>query len=222
MIRLAVDELKKLASDVHKVSPPERDEMAIPSYLHANPLIRWLMWRRYERIERMAELAPGKAVLEFGCGMGVFLPTLCASGAKVYAVDLFPQFAVRLAETRGLDVAFVQSVSDVPDGSLDVIVAADVLEHIDEPAEYLALFARKLKSDGKLIVSGPTENICYKIGRLVAGFGDKGEYHHSDIGKLAVIIANNGYRAIRSYSLPFCIPPYLFRVIDFCRSEGTA
>ena len=32
----------------------DRDEMAIPSYLHWNPLIRWLMWRRYEVVAELA------------------------------------------------------------------------------------------------------------------------------------------------------------------------
>src|SRR5262245_56605561 len=96
----------------------DRDEMAIPSYLHSNPLIRWLMWRRYEVVADLAELAPWKHVLEFGCGIRLFLPTLAARAGTVYAVDRFPEFAKALAASRGLRVTFLDTVEAVADATL--------------------------------------------------------------------------------------------------------
>jgi 2-polyprenyl-3-methyl-5-hydroxy-6-metoxy-1,4-benzoquinol methylase len=151
----------------------DRDEMAIPSYLHWNPLIRWLMWRRYEVVAELAELAPGAHVLEFGCGIGLFLPTLAARAGTVYAIDRFPQFAKAFAASRGLPVTFVDSVEPVADATLDTIVAADVMEHLDAPREWAALFRRKLVPGGRLVVSGPTETPIYQLGRIAAGFAGR-------------------------------------------------
>jgi len=204
-----------LELQVDGLSEHQRDEMAIPSYLHANPLIRWLMWRRYEVIAALAAFDRSMTVLEFGCGVGLFLPTMARECARVYAVDLFPQFAEQLAARLGLSIAFVAAVEEIPDASLDRIIAADVLEHLEEPAAYFDLFVRKLKPGGELVVSGPSENLVYRIGRLVAGFGDKGDYHHTNIDRLAEDIARAGFAPVACVPLPFRFLPVLFKVCSF-------
>lgn len=206
-----------LSIPVDGLSEHQRDEMAIPSYLHANPLIRWLMWRRYEVIATLAAFDRSMTVLEFGCGIGLFLPTLACKCAHVYAADLFPQFAEQLAVRLGLSIAFVAAVAEIPDASLDRIIAADVLEHLEEPAAYFDLFARKLKPGGELIVSGPSENLVYRVGRLIAGFGDKGDYHHTNIDRLAEGIARTGFAPAACVPLPFRFLPVLFKVCRFRR-----
>ena len=217
--RLSQEDLKKIvALPVVGMTEHNRDEMAIPSYLHTNPLIRWLMWKRYEKIAELASLNNSMSVLEFGCGIGLFLPTLANWCANVYAIDLFPDYAKRLADTFCLKVNFIQSIAAGVDVRLDCIIAADVLEHLDDPSTYLAQFRNMLNPDGKLIVSGPTENIVYRIGRLIAGFGGKGDYHHTNIDLLIPIIVSAGFEPIRTIRLPFCLPPTLFKVCSFRRS----
>jgi 2-polyprenyl-3-methyl-5-hydroxy-6-metoxy-1,4-benzoquinol methylase len=86
--RPSLAEIRRLAATpVPGMTEHDRDEMAIPSHLHWNPLIRWLMWRRYEVVDELAAIAPGERVLEFGCGLGLFLPALAARAGAVYAVD---------------------------------------------------------------------------------------------------------------------------------------
>jgi len=193
----------------------DRDEMAIPSYLHWNPLIRWLMWRRYEVVADLAELAPWKHVLEFGCGIGLFLPTLAARAGTVYAVDRFPEFAKALAASRGLRVTFLDTVEAVADATLDVIVAADVMEHLESPRQWAALFRRKLAPGGRLVVSGPTETPIYQLGRIAAGFAGKGDYHHTNVTGLCDDITAVGFRLVGGRGLPFAVPPHLFKVLAF-------
>ena len=193
------------------------DEMAIPSYLHANPLIRWLMWRRHEAIAAMAGRDRLDSALEFGCGAGVFLPQMHHIARTVYAIDLFPEFARRLDAKLALGTRFIDDVGELEDGCLDLIIAADVLEHIEDLPPWLELFASKLRRGGRLIVSGPTENVFYRMGRWLAGFGDKGHYHHTDIDQLFAAITQYGFRSARSRNLPFYLPPHLFRVCQFYR-----
>ncbi len=218
--RLSVSELRELtAADIPRISDYDRDEMAIPSYLHKNVLIRWLMWKRYEYIAGLARFTKDMSALEFGCGTGVFLPELDRSCGTVYAIDIFPEFAKTLCEQLELKVRFVDDVAEVPAGALDVIVAADVLEHIedDDLTTYLALFLDKLKDDGRLLMSGPTESVVYRIGRAVAGFGDKGDYHVTNINKLIRRIQDRGFHLQTLKTLPFKIPPFLFKVCEFTR-----
>ena len=205
------------AEPVARISSEDVDEMAIPSYLHSNPLIPWLMWKRYEIIAEMAQMNASTTILEFGCGSGVFLPEMNRSAGIVYAIDIFPEYAKRLNEVRGLKTEFISNVAELDDRSVDVIVAADVLEHITDLDPWLALFSAKLRNGGRFIVSGPTENFVYHIGRIIAGFGDKGDYHHTNIDKLIEKIGNGGFRALRRRNLPFVMPPHLFRICEFVK-----
>lgn len=215
MIRIPRSELASIVTaDAAAVPASDRDEMAIPSYLHPNPLIRALMWRRYAAIESLMRSTREESVLEFGCGTGLFLPTLCQGHSLVYATDLFPQFARELTKRRNLAVTFVEEVEALEDGSLGSIIAADVLEHVDDLPRYLDLFRVKLREGGELLISGPTENSLYKLGRLAAGFGGKGGYHHRNVGDIARA-ASASFHRTGLVSLPLPFGPRLFEVYRF-------
>ena len=188
--------------------------MAIPTYLHSNPLIRWLFWKRYETIANLTQPTSKTRILEFGCGIGAFLPTLCAYSDEVYATDLVMDFAKELARRRDLKVNFVH-IDDLPDKSIDLLIAADVLEHLEDLDQWLLRFKRLLNEGGELIVSGPTENVIYKLGRIAAGFISKGEYHKSNILSIDRAITSSGFTKTKEYRLPFSFPPYLFKVIAY-------
>jgi 2-polyprenyl-3-methyl-5-hydroxy-6-metoxy-1,4-benzoquinol methylase len=204
------------------MSDHARDEMAIPSYLHGNPFIRWLMWRRYTIIARFLDGTAGTSALEFGCGLGLFLPELTRRFQDVAAIDLFPDYAIELSVRQQLAVRFAANLGNIADNSLDVIIAADVLEHIEDLPAYLTEFALKLKSDGRLVVSGPTESALYKLGRIAAGFAGKGDYHHTNIDRLVVEITDHGFTHTRTARLPFALLPCLFKVCEFVKAGTTA
>ncbi|NKB38633.1 MAG: methyltransferase domain-containing protein [Gammaproteobacteria bacterium] len=208
------DILKVTSIEAGDITEHDRDEMAIPTYMHWNPLIRWLMWKRYDCLADLID-EKSAAALEFGCGIGLFLPELKKNYNNVFAVDLYPQYAKRLLKTLNVDVNFVDSTDELEENSLDLIVAADVLEHIEELEQYLDKFHAKLKPGAQFLVSGPTENILYKIGRIIAGFAGKGDYHHTDIYQLIEAIEQYGFRKERVIDLPFPGLPPLFRITEF-------
>lgn len=165
--------------------PHALDEQALPSYTHGNLLAQELFWRRIRLVmEEIDRLAP-RRVLDFGCGAGVLLPHLVAQGAHVQAHDVDLTAAQELAQKNGWgEIAWLpdrRALENLEGNSLDLILALDVLEHVDEAELVLliALFARLLAPDGRLIVSGPTENGAYRLGRRIAGFS--GHYHHRNI-----------------------------------------
>lgn len=213
--------LELTAEPLAGLSPDDRDEMAIPSYGHANPLIRWLMWRRYAAVAALMGPGGGTA-LEFGCGIGLFLPTLARAFATVYAIDLFPGYAERLATRAGIAVRFVPDLSDVPDGAVDLVVAADVLEHVDDLPGWVARLGAKLGPGGRFVVSGPTEGLLYRMGRVAAGFGGKGHYHHTNIDAIRRTFEAAGWVVTAARRLPFPFAPALFKVFRFERGgEGS-
>jgi 2-polyprenyl-3-methyl-5-hydroxy-6-metoxy-1,4-benzoquinol methylase len=189
-----------LLREVAHVEPDaaQRDEMAGPSYLHAIPLVRWVFWKRLDVVTRYltADAGAYTSGLDFGCGLGVMLPTLSAMSQHVYATDLVMAPARRLAAALHLDnVAFVEPAelgARIAPGSLDFVVSTDVLEHVDDLPAVVDRFHALLKPGGRLVVSGPTENAIYKVGRVLAGFGGKGDYHHTDIHRIHAHITRPG------------------------------
>ena len=191
---------------VSDITEAQQAEMAIPSYLNKNPFIRALFWNRYDVIYQLVNLGPEMSVCEFGCGIGVFLPTLAPEAGKVYAVDIFPQYAREMARIFDLDVAFSKDLDGVPDDSLDLIIACEVMEHLENPGAYARLFVQKLKTGGRLIMSGPTESWIYKLGRILAGYHKYHDYHPHNVFQLHEIITQNGFK-------PICQTPYPWKIL---------
>ncbi len=167
------------------------DEAAFPAYSHRNPVINWLFWQRLRKVmEHIQRPTLYERVLDFGCGSGVMLPYLSQISSQVTAmdVDLLPlervQKYIPLASNVDVKDAVKNSISDLPANSFDLIIALDVLEHVKDLPRTLNELLTLLKQGGQLIVSGPTENILYRIGRKVAGPEYSGAYHERGIAEI--------------------------------------
>ena len=167
------------------------DEAGFPAYSHPNPLINWLFWQRlHTAINYIQKHGPYEKILDCGCGSGVMLSFLAGQSQHVTAtdIDLVPLERVKkyipLAENVQILDANQASVSHLPPRSFDLINALDVLEHVDELPRTLSELLNLLKPGGRLVVSGPTENILYQIGRRLAGPEYSGEYHERGIAEI--------------------------------------
>lgn len=58
----------------------------------------------------------------------------------------------------------------------------DVLEHVDDLEHTLDSFSQFLSKEGRLIISGPTENFFYRTGRKLAGYS--GDYHCRNVHEI--------------------------------------
>jgi 2-polyprenyl-3-methyl-5-hydroxy-6-metoxy-1,4-benzoquinol methylase len=166
------------------------DEAALPAYAHSNPLVDMVFWRRLSVAFAEACRQDGRRALDFGCGTGVMSETLAKAGFAVTAIDLDLGPKRLLEERIGFDrsITFVEGdllALGLPPGSFDVILALDVLEHISPLAPYMREFERLLTPGGVLVVSGPTENGLYRLGRKLAGAEFTGHYHVCDIYDVA-------------------------------------
>ena len=202
--------------------PPDvRDEMAIPSYLHRNPAIHWLIARRMSVVLRLMSLQRGESLLDFGCGVGM-LPLQIEPGlARIYATDLDLAPAQAFLQAHGRDdvmlIGATALEAGIADHSLDCAIALEVLEHVDDVGATAAMLGRKLRRDGRLVVCGPTENTLYALGRRVAGFS--GAYHHRDVYDFMRDVEKQGFVATRRARIPL---PRPFTLFVATRYERTA
>jgi len=160
------------------------NEAAFPAYSNPNPLMSFLFWERlYRVIQHVEDRGHLGTVLDFGCGSGVMLPFLSRQAEKVIAIDIDLEPLRRLEKYIDFDekICFSNSYADIPPTSLDLIIALDVLEHVEDLEKILEQLVSLLKPEGELIISGPTENFLYKIGRKLAGPEYSGEYHARDV-----------------------------------------
>ena len=104
----------------------------------------------------------GATVVDVGCGTGRALPAMgdaVGDGGIVIGIDLTPEmltvaslqstseFQLLLADARRLPLA---------DGSVDVVFAAGLVQHLPDPRAGLAELARVTRHGGRLIIFHPS------------------------------------------------------------------
>lgn len=115
-----------------------------------------------------------KDVLELGCATGYMSKHLSERGCRVTGLEIDPLMAEHAREhcdrvvvgdldTLALDQEF-------PPEAFDVVVAADVLEHLKDPVRVLESVRGLLRSDGYVVTSVP--NIAHGSVRLALLTGD--------------------------------------------------
>lgn len=102
-------------------------------------------------------LAKGARVLDIGCGGGGFLHRGKAAGFAMTGVDFNPARAA-LLQQAGYDVlrgGLLDFARSRPSARFEAITMFEVLEHLDDPAGWLAAARHLLTADGILVVGTP-------------------------------------------------------------------
>ncbi len=142
-------------------------------------------WHRYQVA---APLTQGRFVLDVGCGDGYGAAHLAEVASDVVAVDVDPAAVDRAAARYAAPgLAFRQaSATSLPfsEGTFDVVVAFEVLEHLDLAAQplFLAECARVLKPDGLLLLSTPDRT-------RTEDFGDPNPHHLHELTAAELALA---------------------------------
>jgi 2-polyprenyl-6-hydroxyphenyl methylase/3-demethylubiquinone-9 3-methyltransferase len=111
---------------------------------------------RYAYFARVLQslAAPGRAVLDIGCGGGYLAESFARGGYQVAAVDPAAESVAAArahAADSGLAIDYRVGCGErlpFPDRSFDIVTCCDVLEHVDDVALVVREAARALKPGG--------------------------------------------------------------------------
>lgn len=133
----------------------------------------WNKIAKYEHIPRyeMAQkLAKDLKVLDFGCGTGYGTAMLAQEAEFVVGVDI-AEDALKWARShhRNSRIHFEQRDdlgAGLPEGSFDLITCFEMIEHVDQKTQELAIksFRRITGAHGKLVISTPNPEITENYG----------------------------------------------------------
>ena len=136
---------------------------------------RTLNYGRHHISSFLAEAKPFNKVLDLGAGQGddLLLAKTIVPEAELYAIEVYAEYAARLSE-KGISVHSLNIERDklpFPDGSLDVVMANQVLEHVKELFWIFHEMSRVLPVGGKLILGMP--NLAALHNRVLLAFGQQ-------------------------------------------------
>ncbi len=129
---------------------------------HPNPLIRLKERQRRAGFLHFVDARPGEEVADVGCESGYLAVALAARGCRMWCVDIDPRLLDLARERIGDGARYVVSdicAIDLPDASVDVAVASEILEHLPDPSRGIAELIRITRPGGRVFVSIPNERL---------------------------------------------------------------
>ena len=100
----------------------------------------------------------GKTALDVGCGAGLLAEPLARLGAMVTGIDATPQViavARNHASAMGLEIDYCLGDVQELKGRFDLITCMEVIEHVADPGAFTRALAKRLATNGLLIMSTP-------------------------------------------------------------------
>ena len=154
----------------------------------------------------------GSVILDFGAGEGAMSQRLVDSGYKVIAIDMDIEH-FKLTDVEFFQVNFnkteeIKQTLDKYNSYFDAIIGIEVIEHVENPWEYIRMVKSMVKDNGYIFISTP--NITnwlsrFKFlftGRFMGFDTDSLSYGHiSPISEfeLRLILETAGFKNIKIY-----------------------
>jgi SAM-dependent methyltransferase len=147
------------------VSGPSADAGVLgePSYV----------WRsgQERRLDLIREHVPlsGKRVLDVGCGIGTYVRRLEQSFERAYGVDV----SLRRLSSAGPDLADLLAAAGehlpFADGSFDMVLLNEVIEHVGNDRETLAECLRVTRPGGHIVIYAPNRLYAFETHGIYLG-----------------------------------------------------
>lgn len=173
----------------------------------------WHVGRREIIKTLISKISPLKNshILEIGCGTGGNIEILSHFG-EVVGLDNSPE-AIKFCQERGFRNCLLGEAENInfPEKSFDLIMALDLLEHIEDEQKMLKETRRVLKDDGRLLIMVPAYQFLWSE-------HDEALHHKRrySLGGLNLVIKKADFKvAWESYFITFTAPTFfIYRLLS--------
>jgi SAM-dependent methyltransferase len=174
---------------------------------------------RVAEVLRIHEPVATDCVLDLGCGWGTFSAALAPRVKAVLAAD-FSLKSLELTRKRlsqeasgGRVRLLCADAAALPlaDGSVDVVLAADLVEHLypDQTAAMVEECGRVLRAGGKLVLWTPNPSHVLERLRVIGVLrADPSHVDYKTLPGLTTLLERNGFRIDRSGYRPSHLPVF--------------
>jgi len=164
-------------------------------------------------VKLLALVGSGKRVLDVGCSSGYLARPLVERGCTVVGIELDEKAAeaarevcseVLVGDAETMELPF-------PEGSFDVVLCGDVIEHLRDPERFLARLRPLLREGGRLVLTTPNvANWTMRLGLLLGrwqyterGILDRTHLHLFTRNTLVETLERADYRVLElDYTVP--------------------
>ena len=118
--------------------------------------IKSMIYQHYGRDENALNALDGLSVLDIGCGGGLVCEPLARLGGNVTGVDADANaisVATDHAALGGLDITYKNGAAEDLQQTYDVVLALEVIEHVDNVEEFVENCVKLCAEDGLIIFS---------------------------------------------------------------------
>lgn len=160
-----------------------------------------------QRLDLIEKFVARGQLLEIGCASGAFLGFARSRGWQVFGVEVSPYASDIARKKLGLDVVTGDlKTADFKKDFFDVVACSDVLEHIEDPVDFLSGIRKILKDDGVVYMAMPNAaSLYYRVFGLLNFLNRKNyfllPYHivHYSPKTLKVLLEKTGFE------LAYCV-----------------
>ncbi len=164
------------------------------------PAPRYLL--RRARILKLIEKLEPCETLEIGCGAGVLLHELHDRGFRCTALESSPEaraLASGLAQDAGKDIRFLETPESGWEGRFPLVMAFEVLEHIEHDLEALQAWRQWMPVGGRLLLSVPSHMAKWNPSDVWAG-----HFRRYERSSMVELLRKAGFEAqiVECYGFP--------------------
>src|SRR3989344_2667556 len=181
---------------------------------HAMEETNWWFLARRELILALLKNQKRNAnILDVGCSSGILIQELNTSGfTQVKGIDI-SQSAVDLSKARGIKNVFKSDAQSTgyKDKEFDIIIASDILEHLNNEEKALNEWNRILKPEGLILVFTPAFSFLWSSHDLA----NQHKKRYTRAG-LESILASSGFKILRSsyWNFTLFLPAFITRTFQ--------
>ncbi|MBI2105972.1 methyltransferase domain-containing protein [Candidatus Woesearchaeota archaeon] len=138
-------------------------EQYITKYHNLEAFHWWFVSRRDIILRLIKNFPPNYKILDLGCSGGILLKEIIKRGfSDVIGIDL-DKSAIDLAKKQGINAIIADATkTNFKDETFDLIIASDILEHLEDDNKALNEWNRTLKKSGKIIIFVPAFKFLWR------------------------------------------------------------